>query len=135
MRLDFVASMGITMRRTMPAFAKLVVLGALLFAAAPAQTQTQSGKQIFQSWLGRTLDYELADGRKGVSIYATDGTAKASGAVSDTGKWRVTDDGYCVTWTRIRGGSERCFTITPWGSSFLLVTQGTTEVVGTITPR
>ena len=125
------------MQRIMMMFVKLVVPGALLFAAASAlaQAQAQSGKQIFQSWLGKLLDYELPDGQKGVVIYAADGTVKASGAISDTGKWRLTDDGYCVTWTKIRGGREGCLTIAPWGSGFLLVIKGTNEVASTITPR
>ena len=117
--------------------ARAFILGALLVATAfmPAAAQTQPGPQIFQSWLGKTLALEFPDGQKSQVVYASDGTAKVSGAYSDTGKWRLTDDGYCLTWAKLRGGREICLTITPWDGRFLLVQQGTTIVTGTITPR
>ena len=117
--------------------ARPFIAGAALAAMAfgPAAAQTQNGPQIFQSWLGKTLDLEYPDGRKGELHFTAGGAVKVSGTFSDTGKWRVTDDGYCVTWTKIRDGREACLVIVTWGAQFHTVLKGTNTITGTVTPR
>jgi len=50
-----------------------------------------------------------------------DGTALVSGAAVDTGTWRLSEQGYCATWKKIRSGLERCFTIMRKGTDLEVI--------------
>lgn len=56
-----------------------------------------------------------------------DGSASTSAAGGDTGKWRLNDEGYCVTWQKIRKGAEMCFKVTKrsLGQHFVIYPDGT----------
>ena len=49
-----------------------------------------------------------------------DFTATTSAAGGDTGKWRLSEDGYCTTWTKIRKGTEACFKISKSGPNYFV---------------
>ena len=40
-----------------------------------------------------------------------DGSTVTSALGGDTGTWRLSDDGYCAKWTKIRKGEEGCFRV------------------------
>jgi hypothetical protein len=56
-----------------------------------------------------------------------DGSASTSAAGGDTGKWRLNEDGYCVSWLKIRKGNEMCFKVTArkLGQHFVVYPDGT----------
>lgn len=50
-----------------------------------------------------------------------DFTATTSTAGGDTGKWRLSEDGYCTSWTKIRQGTEACFKISKVGANYFVM--------------
>ena len=89
------------------AAALLVLLAA---GAAHAQPAPVAPAEIRDQWAGRTLAGRTPTGAAVAMTFGADGKATLSGAASDAGTWRVSDEGYCTTWLRIRAGQERCFT-------------------------
>ena len=78
---------------------------------AMAQDATISGKEIQESWVGKTLIGTTSGGAPVAMKLMADGTATLSvGRNYDTGTWRIDENGYCTTWKTIRAGQERCFT-------------------------
>jgi hypothetical protein len=114
-----------------------VALGvALMMFVLAAAAQEPDSKQIFQSWIGKTLDGETTNGLKLIVVYAADGGATMSGSLTDRGKWRYSNDGFCVTWQRARGGSENCLRILPDGpNAYLTIFADSGEVSTRIVPR
>ncbi len=56
-----------------------------------------------------------------------DFTSTTSAGGSDTGVWRLSEEGYCVTWQKIRKGAEMCFKVTKrsLGQHFVIYPDGT----------
>ena len=107
--------------------------GVLLIAATlPAAAQTPTGGDIFRSWIGKTVDAETAKGAKVKLAFANDGAVSMSGAFTDTGKWRATDDGYCTTWQKTRSGKEESYSVVPDGRMFLVRVKNTGELSGRV---
>ena len=42
---------------------------------------------------------------------STNGTMKTDSFGGDKGVWRLSGDGYCATWEKIRAGKEACFQV------------------------
>jgi hypothetical protein len=95
---------------------------ALLPAVAWSQDAPISGKEIQDTWAGKEL---VATGVNGARLFMrleADGKASVSSAsMSDTGTWRAHESGYCATWSRIRAGEERCFTVLKSGGNFKIL--------------
>jgi len=73
--------------------------------------------EIQETWVGRTLVGTTASGAPATVKLAADGSASVTaGSTSDAGTWRSSERGYCTTWKNIRGGQERCFTVTRAGA-------------------
>ena len=36
---------------------------------------------------------------------------RVTGGLEDSGRWRLSEDGFCTTWTRMRDQAERCYTV------------------------
>jgi hypothetical protein len=90
-----------------------------LATAAAAQDGPVSGKEIQETWVGKELLGTTANGAKVVMKLEANGKAAlTAGNTSDTGTWRVADQGYCTTWATIRAGAERCFTVARAGGQF-----------------
>ena len=78
---------------------------------AMAQDITINGKEIQETWVGKTLLGTSASGAPVTMKLMADGTATLlAGSNNDVGTWRANDTGYCTTWKTIRAGQERCFT-------------------------
>ena len=105
------------------------LLGAVIAVAglglAHAQDTSLTSDDIRAAWLDKTVVGTLMSGpMAGKSIdfqLKSDGTATLSGAVTDTGTWRMPGQGYCATWAKIRAGQERCFTVVRKGADTLVI--------------
>jgi hypothetical protein len=54
---------------------------------------------------------ELPDGNTATEWVNADGTATITGGLEDSGRWRLSEDGFCTSWTKMREGGERCYTL------------------------
>ena len=78
-----------------------------------AYAQSVTPKEIQDTWVGKTITTSTGTGRTFTMKFVADGSISIAGdAFADTGTWRLSSDGYCVTWKQIRAGTERCFTVT-----------------------
>ena len=89
-------------------------------SSAMAQEVNVTPQEIQASWVGKTVVGTLAAGSlagKPIDFNLNpDGSATLAGALSDSGTWRLSEQGYCVTWKKIRAGQERCFTVVRKGA-------------------
>jgi hypothetical protein len=89
---------------------------------AVAQDQVVSGEQIQKDWVGKTMIGADAKGNAVTMKFQVDESVTlAAGSIRDSGKWRVTESGYCTTWKVIRAGQERCYTVRREGSKFTVL--------------
>ena len=88
-----------------------------------AQDGPVTGKEIQDQWVGKSAIGTTRGGTPATLRLMADGSASiASGAaILDTGTWRPWDKGYCTTWTTIRRGEERCFTVQRSGSKITVL--------------
>jgi len=108
--------------------AKRLVSGFILscslagLSGALAQDVLLSPQDIHANWVGKTMVGVVASGPSAGKMVEftmhSDGTASVSGAATDTGTWRLSEQGYCATWKNIRRGQERCFTVLRKGTEF-----------------
>ncbi len=93
----------------------LVLSVVALSPSLRAQDTVMTPQEIQSAWVGKTVVGLIASGPSmGKSIdlqLKADGAAEVTGAVVDSGTWRLSDKGYCATWKKIRAGQERCFTV------------------------
>ena len=91
---------------------------------ALAQDGAMSPQAIESAWVGKTVIGTIGAGplagKQMQLMMNRDGSITIDGAVVDTGTWRLSDQGYCATWKKIRAGQERCFTV---------VRKGTEQIV------
>ena len=104
-----------------PFIGACMALSALVtLSSASAQDVTLTPQEIQASWVGKTVVGTLPAGSlAGKSIdfnLNPDASATLGGALSDSGTWRLSEQGYCVTWKKIRAGQERCFTVVRKGA-------------------
>ena len=103
-------------------FIAVAALLAAACSAAQAQDQTLTGEDIRKAWVGKKVFARSPTGGLTDFFLYADGTAQvATSTVSDTGKWRPTDTGYCATWQKIRAGQERCFSVVRRGSTVYVI--------------
>jgi hypothetical protein len=97
----------------------------LAWLPARAQDGPVSPQEIQANRVGKTAVGVVGSGpAAGKPVDFTmnaDGSASVSGAAVDSGTWRLSEQGYCATWKRIRNGQERCFTVVRKGTEFLVV--------------
>jgi hypothetical protein len=92
----------------------------LATASIPAHAQELpvTPKEIQDNWVGKNLVGTTANGTPATVKLQSDGAASlAAGSTYDTGTWRLSEQGYCTTWNRIRAGQERCFTVRRIGTT------------------
>jgi len=114
-----------------PSLAKRLTNGLILscslagLSGALAQDVLLSPQDIQANWVGKTMVGVVGSGPSaGKTVEFTmnsDGTAAVSGAATDTGTWRLSEQGYCATWKNIRRGQERCFTVLRKGTEFHVI--------------
>lgn len=108
-----------------PCFAAACTVLALLAGGVQAQDISLTSEDIKAQWLDKTIVGTLVGGPlAGRSIdmhMKADGGLFIAGAVTDSGTWRLPGQGYCATWTKIRAGQERCFTVVRKGADTLIL--------------
>jgi hypothetical protein len=110
---------------------------AMVFASVAAsyavcQEVAMTPKEIRDQWVGKSLVGTSANGAKVTLMLRSNGGAELSGAANDSGTWRVSENGYCTTWKKIRAGQERCFTARRSGTN-IMVLNPDGSVSGTFT--
>lgn len=112
---------------------RAVTLGLLACLPALACAQNLPPKEIEALWVGKTLQGTVPSGRGFSMALQLGGVVTIAGAAAqDTGTWRLSEEGYCVTWKTIRAGTERCFTVRRLGSGEMQVVNPDGSVSGTV---
>lgn len=95
--------------------ATLALVVVALSPSLHAQDVVMSPQEIQATWVGKTVVALIGSGPsvgKAIELQLKpDGVAELGGSLSDAGTWRLSDNGYCATWKKIRAGQERCFTV------------------------
>jgi hypothetical protein len=91
----------------------VAVMAMSFLSPVDAQDGVITGKEVQEQWVGKSLIGSTPAGVPATVRLLADGSASiSSGATTlDTGTWRAWDKGYCTTWSTIRRGEERCFTL------------------------
>jgi hypothetical protein len=103
--------------RTIPA-GLVVVLAALFGCTTPVEHGTpMTPQQISSDLVGKSWSGTLYNGSPTTQVVDADGTIRIEGGLNDSGRWRMSENGYCVTWNRMRHGVETCYVVerTPSG--------------------
>lgn len=98
-----------------------LAIGLMLPTGPTFAADTLTPQQISEQLVGKTLvgrDHLSGNkpSRPVVLQFKPDGTMefevrKKNGNWTDSGRWHLSDTGYCVTWTKFRSGEERCNTV------------------------
>ena len=98
----------------------LALVASGLSPALHAQDATLTPQEIQSAWVGKTVVALIGGGPSaGKTIefqLKPDGQAELGGALFDAGTWRLSAEGYCATWKKIRSGQEGCFTVVRRGA-------------------
>ena len=81
--------------------------------------------------VGQTVRAISPTGSIMVITYGADGKSTIdvnNGGFTDTGVYKVTDTGYCATWTKIHDGKEGCYIVVKDGNVYLIANGDTGEV-------
>lgn len=100
----------------MPSKQKIAAIACLFIITASATIRAGSplsSEQITETFSGNTTEVSIR-GTKYYTLINADGTiAGKGGGDTDTGTWRVSEEGYwCRTWTKWGSGKEGCFEVT-----------------------
>ncbi len=103
----------------------LTFAAAAFLMTAKAQDVPVPPQEIKAAWVGKTIVAAIGSGpMAGKTIQMqlkTDGSAEVAGAISDSGTWRLSEQGYCATWKKIRAGQERCLTVVRKGAEIQIL--------------
>ena len=84
---------------------------------ASAQDALMTPEEIKTQWVGKKIFARSPTAGLMDFAMRVDGSADMSSSnLADTGTWRLSPDGYCATWKKIRNGQERCFTVVKRGA-------------------
>ncbi len=110
----------VTPRRFQCTLAGLAI-GLMLPTGPASAADTLTPQQISEQLVAKTLvgrDHLSGDkpSRPVVLQFKPDGTMefkvrRKNGNWTDSGRWHLTDTGYCVTWAKFRSGEERSNTV------------------------
>ena len=95
-----------------------VIVGLTLSSGiAASEGQRLTGAEIKALVYGNVMAFETDSWKTGGLEYAKDGSteAKLDSGGGDTGEWVIKDDSLCVSWSKWRGGKERCVKYTKLG--------------------
>lgn len=98
-----------------------LLIGSVLFSNAAFANEFLKPDQIQILIAGKKILGQAANGGMFDVQMTADFTATTSAAGGDTGKWRLSEDGYCATWTKIRKGAEACFKISKSGLNYFVI--------------
>jgi hypothetical protein len=99
-----------------------------MLVSVHAQDVAVSAKEIQDTWVGKTMSGRLPNGGPVSMQLRPDGTGKVVvAAIPYQGTWRISEVGYCTSWSGIRAGQERCFTVRRSGTAFVVINPDGTE--------
>jgi hypothetical protein len=98
-----------------------LLISSVLFANVALANELLKPDQIQNLLAGKKIVGQAPNGSMFDFQMNADFTAATSAAGGDTGKWRLSDDGYCATWTKIRKGAEACFKISKSGLNYFVI--------------
>ncbi len=97
----------------------LGILSGLSLVTSAQAADTLTPQQIATQWVGKTLRGTTSAGAALTLRMQPDGTAQLMvDTTRDSGRWRLSETGYCASWTQIRGGKEACFTVQQDGEAY-----------------
>ncbi|MDE1951435.1 MAG: hypothetical protein KGL51_03525 [Betaproteobacteria bacterium] len=106
-------------------------IGLTLASGAAHAADTLTPQQISEELVGKTLvgrNNLSGDkpSRPVVLQFKPDGTMDLEvqtqrGIWTDSGRWHLSDTGYCVTWDKFQSGQERCNTVQSDGGAYRTV--------------
>lgn len=96
----------------------LAVIVLLTATVASAQERKLTPDDVKEKWVGRVAIGSTSTGTPVELKLQPDGSASVvAGSTSDIGTWRLSEQGFCTTWKKIRANQERCFTGIVQGST------------------
>ena len=86
---------------------------------------TLTPQQFSEQFVGKTMVGHTVDGGSVTVRFNPDGTAEIqAGRKHDTGHWHLSDTGYCITWSQLHHGKERCLTAKRDGDVYQTLING-----------
>jgi hypothetical protein len=102
----------------------IAVLAALFGCTTPIEHGTSmTPQQISSDLVGKSWSGKLYNGSPTTQVVNADGTIRIEGGLNDGGRWRLSDNGYCVTWNRMRHGVETCYVVERTQSGHYVVSR------------
>ncbi|MBE2263230.1 MAG: hypothetical protein IAE92_10845 [Burkholderiaceae bacterium] len=102
-------------------FAAALTLSCVV-GAAFADGTPMAPDEIKKSWVDKKVFARSISGVLVDFYLKSDGSAELStGNFSDSGTWKLSRDGYCTIWRKVRSGSEACFTVVKDGSNVVVL--------------
>ena len=92
----------------LPALCSLLIVFASASLSAADFLKPDEIKTLLE---GKKLLVRVGNGSPFEVQLNIDGSTATSALGGDTGTWRLSDDGYCAKWTKIRKGEEGCFRV------------------------
>ena len=101
--------------------AAVVVFALFGMTASVAQDSLMTPNEIKAAWVDKKVFSRSPTGGLFDFFLFSNGSAEVAGSSwHDSGTWRLSDNGYCTTWKKIRAGVERCFTVVKKGSTVVV---------------
>jgi len=101
----------------------LVLSTTAAFAAGPKLTPTEIQSTFFN---GQPFTASTPSGTKFKMVFTPDGKTTrepvGKAGVKGTGTWKVTNDGFCTSWTGSKGSN--CYSLAPDGANKWVVMKG-----------
>jgi hypothetical protein len=112
----------------------MAVLVTLFGCATPIEHGTpMTPQQISSDLVGKSWSGKLYNGSSATQVVNADGTIRIEGGLNDSGRWRMSDKGYCVTWNRMRHGVEGCYIVERAPSGHYVIRRPDGQLVMTVT--
>ncbi len=112
----------------------MVVLAALSGCLTPVEHGVaMTPQQISSDLVGKTWSGTLSNGSQTSQVVDANGDIRIQGGLNDRGHWRMSDNGYCVTWNRMRHGVEGCYIVERTPSGHYVVRRADGQLVMTVT--
>ncbi len=102
---------------------------AFFLTANYASAAPMTAEALKAEYVGKTLSFVAPNGAEGKVKFSKNGKARLwktnFDIKRDTGTWRFKGNRICNTWKKVRGGKEKCFTITKIGPKKFTNQDGT----------
>ena len=109
---------------------KRILLTALVLGfSASGALAAMSAAEVEKKIIGKSFKFQTTSGATGKVKHSKGGKSRLSNTnfdpSRDSGTWRMKGNRHCVSWKKIRGGEEKCFTYTDTGNGTFRTHDGT----------